>query len=308
MLHYIRHKDIDKDQWDNCITNASNGLIYGFSWYLDIVSPGWDAVINEDYTAVMPLPWKQKYGITYVIQPVYTKHLGVFSLEQLTKEDIRNFFDTIPYKYVFINLLMNTDNQIKKSCIEQTLYVQQLDLNRTYGEIANNYSKSNRKNIKKAYKNHLRLEPNLPMNTYLVYKEKYPVTQMARRTFPILKRLIQQLHARNLAEFYGVYDHNNNLNIAGFFIHTANRSILLNSVLMPEGKANKAKFFMLDAFLQDHAEQNRILDFAGSNIPGIAYVNRGYGASDVPYYNVMKSRLPFIKSMYRLKQQWDYNN
>ena len=34
-IQYLVHKDIDKQKWDDCITRSANGLIYGYSFYLD---------------------------------------------------------------------------------------------------------------------------------------------------------------------------------------------------------------------------------------------------------------------------------
>ncbi len=78
VIKYLKHKDIDKNKWDECINEAPNGLIYGMSWYLDRVCPGWDALVSDDYEAVMPLPWKQKMGLKYVYHPLFAQQLGVF--------------------------------------------------------------------------------------------------------------------------------------------------------------------------------------------------------------------------------------
>ena len=42
MITYLTHDQIDKTLWDHCIAQAPNGLVYAWSWYLDIVHPGWD--------------------------------------------------------------------------------------------------------------------------------------------------------------------------------------------------------------------------------------------------------------------------
>src|SRR6056297_1897646 len=95
MINYYLHKNIDKQKWDNCIQHAHNELIYAYSWYLDIVSPHWDALIQGDYEMVMPLPKKRKYRITYLIQPLFTQQLGIFYKKPLTSKEIQPFFDYI---------------------------------------------------------------------------------------------------------------------------------------------------------------------------------------------------------------------
>ena len=89
-IKYLQHKEIDKAKWDACITNAPNGLIYGYSFYLDCMARHWDALVLGDYEAVMPLTWNKKYGFYYLYQPAFTASLGVFG-KNLTKEIIDDF-------------------------------------------------------------------------------------------------------------------------------------------------------------------------------------------------------------------------
>jgi hypothetical protein len=66
MIHYVKRKDLDLNKYDACINNAINSRIYGYSWYLDIVADNWDVLVLNDYEALMPLPWRQKYFIKYI--------------------------------------------------------------------------------------------------------------------------------------------------------------------------------------------------------------------------------------------------
>ena len=77
-LYYIPQKQIDKKKWDHCIESAENGLIYGYSFYLDHMAGQWDGIVLGDYQAVMPLPWKKKFGIKYIYQPFLVAQGGVF--------------------------------------------------------------------------------------------------------------------------------------------------------------------------------------------------------------------------------------
>ena len=85
---YLEHNSINKYKWDNCIKYAFNGIVYGFSWYLDRVSEDWEALIVGDYELVMPLTKVKKYRQYFLIQPPFTQQLGVFSTKQLKPEII----------------------------------------------------------------------------------------------------------------------------------------------------------------------------------------------------------------------------
>ena len=80
-IRYVTYQQIDKAKWDACIASVDNGSIYAYSFYLDTMAKHWDALILNDYEAVMPLTWNKKYGIAYLYQPFFTASLGIFSSE-----------------------------------------------------------------------------------------------------------------------------------------------------------------------------------------------------------------------------------
>ena len=82
MINYLSDKEIDFNKWDDCI-DKSTSLIYPLSWYLNCVSPNWNAFILEKngiYQAVFPICSKKKAGISYIYQPFFTQQLGYFSI------------------------------------------------------------------------------------------------------------------------------------------------------------------------------------------------------------------------------------
>lgn len=53
-IRHLRYNEIDKTKWDRCIQTAFNGNVYSFSWYLDVVAYGWEALVEGDYETVFP--------------------------------------------------------------------------------------------------------------------------------------------------------------------------------------------------------------------------------------------------------------
>src|ERR1035437_8027365 len=122
MISYLKHNEIDKQKWDKAIDHCVNNLIYAYSWYLDIVSPNWCALVENDYVSVMPLTGNKKYGIHYLYPPYFAQQLGVFSKNNLSQKKIELFLNSIPSHYKLIELCLNTQNtfeipgyQIKKN-------------------------------------------------------------------------------------------------------------------------------------------------------------------------------------------------
>ena len=56
-------------------------MVYAFSYYLNSMAKNWDALVLNDYDAVMPLTWNKKYGFYYLYQPFMSASLGVFGNE-----------------------------------------------------------------------------------------------------------------------------------------------------------------------------------------------------------------------------------
>src|SRR6187401_3064758 len=134
-IKHLQHKEIDKAKWDSCISNALNGLIYGYSFYLDCMARHWDTLVFRDYEAVMPLTWNKKYGFYYLYQPAFTASLGVFG-KNLNKELIDDFIKNIPPKFKLIEISLNTGNIIgdsKTFSLVRSNYI--LHLNKPHEEI-----------------------------------------------------------------------------------------------------------------------------------------------------------------------------
>src|ERR1700749_313156 len=107
-IYYIRRQDIDNTRWDACIEKAANTIIYGYHFYLDHLAAGqWDALILGDYEAVMPLPWRRKYGIRYLYQPPFTQQTGIFTTGPLNSHTIEAFLHSARQHFRFAEIFLN---------------------------------------------------------------------------------------------------------------------------------------------------------------------------------------------------------
>jgi hypothetical protein len=290
---YLRHNEIDITKWDNCIAGADNGLIYSFSWYLDHMAKHWDALVLDDYKAVMPLTWNRKYGIYYLYQPFLTPQLGI-SGKKITKEIAEAFLQAIPGKFQFVEINLNTGNdfdikgfQLKKGAD----YC--LDLNRTYKTISSHYNENLKRNIKKAvaagceYKNHIPIDPVLKLaKSQLVHYTRLQKDDISR-----FKKLIEFLSSRNSASASGVY-HNNELLSCCIFFYDAERVYYILAGNDPKGKRISTSHYLLDLFIREYSGKDIVLDFVGSDFPSIAQFYKSFGAEPDYYRSLKVNRLP----------------
>jgi hypothetical protein len=54
-------------------------MVFGYSF------SDWEALVADDYEYVMPLRYKTKYAIPYLVQPILTQQLAFFLLPKSVK-------------------------------------------------------------------------------------------------------------------------------------------------------------------------------------------------------------------------------
>jgi hypothetical protein len=58
----------------------------------------------------------------------------------------------------------------------------------------------------------------------------------------------------------------------------------------------QANHFLLDAIINEFAGKNIVLDFVGSDIPGIAHFYKNFGFHNQPYFFYKFKNLPSFES------------
>lgn len=274
---YFKHSQIDRKKWDDCIENAYNSIIYAQSWYLDIVSPNWEALVLNDYQTVMPLPKKKKYGLSYLTQPFFTQQLGIFSRNIIENELVEKFVSKIPYHIYRINF--NEENFCKKATALPN-YV--LDLQQNYEDIRKNFAENTKRNIKKAEKLGLSVKNINSVDFFQFFKEINDVKY--EKLLPVLEKIV---FCKNSAvKLYSVVNQEGRVVAANLTLQTGNRIINLVPVSNSEGREQSAMFFLLDYLIRQNAETEAIFDFEGSKIESIAKFYQGFGARFEPYYQI----------------------
>ena len=287
-ITHLKNKAIDFKRWDETIAQSHNHLTYAFSWYLNVVSPDWEALVSEDYGFVMPLPVKSRYKIPYLVQPVLTQQLGIFSKNEISEDIVKKFIKEIPY--FSYELALNEENFYGKALIFPNFI---LDLNPEYKEIYKNFSKNTQRNIEKTSKLNLRIQENLSPETYISFYFEVDKHYLSPQQ-PILEQLIKNGLEKKVLKLYGIFSKENNLIAALCLLESGNRIIYLMPISNDEGKKSFAMFFLIDFLINQNAGTNKIMDFEGSRIEGVARLYRGFGAKYHPYFILKRFRPSFL--------------
>jgi len=290
MLQHLKHNEIDKEKWDHCIQQAQYPLVYAMSWYLDTVSHQWEALIEDDYEAVFPLTRKKKLGITYLYQPFFTQQLGCFTKNPGIHQ-INAFIKYIE-KYLYVDINLNHANSpVQKNGLQERIN-QRLYLGSHYEDVYGNYSKSHQKNINQALKAGVIMKSIPDPEIFIQQKAINKEPHFNACKLSLLKELLKKANEYGYVEMKGGYLDDQWLTII-LFIKFRNQYFLINSTNTDKGKETKAKFLLLDSFIKEKTERRSIINFAGSNIPGVHYFNKGFGAIDEKYYQLTRNNLPW---------------
>ena len=294
-IRYLTYKEIDKRKWDACIDSAGNGLIYGYSFYLDHMSHNWDALVLDDYEAVMPLTWNKKYGIHYLYQPFLTAQLGVFG-RGVTEERTRSFIQAIPSKFRLIEILLNSENILTapaKFARLQTNYV--LDLSKPYEELYQSYRDNIKRNARKAKQIGCTAQKDFEVEKVIELALQQMITygKESAENAERFRKLYSFLHTKKMATTYGIFSPHNELIASCVFFFSHHRAYYILVGNHPNGKTIGASHALIDEFIKDHAGKNMLLDFEGSDIPNLAFFYSSFGAREEKYPAIKMNRLPF---------------
>ncbi len=291
MIKYLKQSEIDYEKWDSCIANSSNSYIYAYSWYLDIVAQDWDALIEGDYEYVFPLPFKKKFGISYIYQPTLTQQLGVFSNKKIDSKTVLKFIQAIPNKFKLTEINLNKFNHLEENkdfnIINNTNI--ELDISKDYESLWSGYSKNLKRNIKKGIKNNLSIgRSSKPEDVVSLFSNNKgtEISAFSKDEYRIILQLMYVLINKDFAEVYSVFSEHNNLLAGIFILNDKARRILIFSGLNSEGKEKGAMPFLINSFIKENINKNLIFDFEGSNNPTLARFFKSFGANEFHYQSL----------------------
>ncbi len=295
MIKYFKHEEIDTEKWDRCILQSVNGLIYAYSWYLDLVNDRWEGLIKDDYQCVMPLTPGKKLGINYLFQPKFTQQLGIFSQSHLTEDIVAEFLEAIPKNYKFIEINLNTHNKINKDAKHfHPWKTHHLDLIKPYEKIVAHYSTNLKRNLKKANDSSLNVVESIkPEDVIRIFREHKGkgLSNLNDTDYNMLRRMVYVMIYKRSAKVMGVFDEKNTLCAGAFFVISGKKVIFYFSATNEQAKKNAAMPFLIDHFIKKQAGSHLTLDFEGSNDPNLARFYKSFGSEEVSYLHYKKSRL-----------------
>ncbi|PBQ33861.1 hypothetical protein CNR22_19425 [Sphingobacteriaceae bacterium] len=293
-LAYIKHKDIDFKKWDETILHSEFPTVFAQSYYLNATSPGWDALVINNYESIFPLTWKNKLGITYLPQPYFTSQLGAFG--KVNPQIEKEFRDFIEKKYKLIEIELNVSNQLDSTYNRPK--------NTFVIKYANQfkYNQNTTRNIAKARASGLVVKqvPDLEildlseklLNPFLLEELKLPKNEVAK--FGSL--LVNCMENHSLLTFKTVNE-TNEIKAMGHFVFNKRYALFLKGTTIDKQDNSGSMHILISYAIDYFKDKCEIFDFGGGSLnAGLAGFYKGLGGTQLNYYFLRINNLnPLLK-------------
>jgi hypothetical protein len=312
MLQLFQRTEINDILWNELITNSLQGYLYAYTWYLDIVSPNWKAIIevqDQQYLAVMPVPVLNSFGIEYVKQPLFCQQLGIFSqpnyqinelnyVEKLCKE----FSYIADYTWNYHNFSQNElqlfSPQNVNLCKPETLCTHLLSLQQTAEEIYAGYNADRKMNLKRALKSEVQIIESIDIepliNLFITETSHKIIGGVHPQAYDFLRQIFAALQSRNQAKLYYTVNQKNEIEAGGLFAFDKQKIIYLFNAALHQYRKNNGRTLLINKVLQEYANKEYLyFDFESPAISPIAEFYESFGAKPYSFSQLHYNNLPF---------------
>ncbi|MBU3714454.1 MAG: hypothetical protein FGM46_05840 [Ferruginibacter sp.] len=304
---YLSHKNIDKEKWDSCIHRSQNGLIYAEYDYLENMANHWDALVLNDFEAVMPLTWRKKLGIKYLYQPSFFQQGGIFSTIKITPSITNLFIEAAVQKFKFAEITLNYNNPLhpkQKPYVftQRNNYV--LDLKQEYNNIYKKYKPDVKESLRRLKKFNLQyIESYDYLETITLYKKLYQkrLPSFSEKDYDQFQKLCSIYFKQNRIIIRKViHKESREVLAVALLLKDSKRLYNIVSCILNQGKKMLANYFLYDCIIQEFSGEDMLFDFEGSDNKGIAYFYEKFTQTNQSYpflkFNLLPAPIRLLKS------------
>jgi hypothetical protein len=293
MIVYHKNHEIDREQWDNCIRNSPGVKPYAFSWYLDIMAPGWEALVDDDYDSVFPIPCSEKFKVKYVATPVFLQQVGAFSPDKPADKSIIEFLDYLPDFYKLVDLCIGQEVVFDGYKLTERVNYE-LDLSKNYDILWDNFSTHCKRNVETSSRKNPELifnvKPDELIDLFILNRGK-EIKGIKAEDYQRLKNLMDFCIKNKKGRIIGVRGTRKRLVFGMFLVETPGSKVMLFVVNTPQSREKRIGYYVVNELVREFASTRTVLDFAGSSIPEIASFMASFGSLNKPFYRIYRNRL-----------------
>lgn len=267
-------------------------------WFIALLSDNKVKIfINGDYETVLFVPYRSKFGVKYAFMPVFLQKLSFQGRNSGRDLIVKELIKTI--RFGEISFSISPEEKFFDHCKSRKNLT--LDLNKPYDDIRSKFSEHHKRNCNKARK--LRVSESSDLTGLIsIYKSEKRNTLRGKQLNEFIGNLLKLEKYEVIKKssiILNAFDENRL--VASIFFLNFNGVlyyILGSSIKSDKAVSQYGLYRLFDHLINLYSNQGLILDFEGSDVPGIARFFRGFGGSESEYQFVRWNDLPFpLKSI-----------
>ncbi len=296
----LKHNEIDPNAWDNLVQNTKGSRIFSEYAYLNAVNPEFEALIEEKqgrYINAFPICLKRKFGLNYIVQPVFTQQLQLLSQDEDPGDEFLSKLDEYLGTFPSIRLsldsksahLLSTKSKYRSlSRVTYTIELKGID------GLSKAYSKNHKRNIKGANKTDWTLNIDNDFEALISGFKNYKGKEikLSENFIDSFQRLIPFFKSNDKIQVFSALDENGDKMASSLF--AGHKEIMTFLLSYSNEKAKKAGIMhaLINEWLHQHSSGYKVLDFEGGNIAPLARFYSGFGANQEGFTYLEKHSFP----------------
>lgn len=305
-----------------CETKDNLPLFFQPFW-LDLVCEfdNWEVLLSKnkqgEIAGVFPYSFSKRWQLSTIKNPQLTPFLGFwidFSANLKSGQDFKfamenliNLIDQLPEPFYFTTnchpQLTNALPLFWKNYQYTTFYTYVINNLENLASVEQNFNRNIRRNLRKA-NNQLILEKEVSTEDfYNIHKMTFDRQKMPvpfSKTF--FKKLDKGIYQNGVGQKFAAKDADGNTHAVAYLLWDNERAYYWLAGENPVFRGSGAsKFLIWEAIKFTHEElQLSTFDFAGSMMKNIEVIRRQFGATQVPYFHIYKSRNKWVGALIEL--------
>jgi hypothetical protein len=273
-MKFLTSKELSLEKYDALVANDSKNTVFCYSWYLNATCETWGAIVDEAYSFVMPLPYKNRIFFKQVFQHPFSRNIDFFGDESL-------FPQAIEVLNTFLKIQIHYNGILPLSSSKRVYQVLKLN-----DQIA--YKKNSLRILAKnegRYDFKWSLNYKVVLDFYLNNSFHKIKQQAKNKTF--LAQLMQQALLHEKGECLEVWENDQPV-AAAYFLKDKHTVCYLIGDADAEHKKEGVMFSLMHEAIIHYQAAFEIFDFGGSNIESVATFYRKMGGLDQEYFEYKK--------------------
>ena len=289
-IRRIPRTKINREKWNLAVNGERFPSPYGLCWWLDAVTDAsWEGLVLGDYQLVLPIPFFLKVGAVALINgAAFTQHLGPFGEgSSEDKQALLGQVSGLRYVRKLSSLVMAPGNRFRIT--PRNNY--ELELLPGYGTISKGYRADLRRKLRR---NQLPAPVKISAESFIQFYlntlgEKIAMSAKDQR---VVQALLLADKKQGEGTCYAVRTEGEDEILGALFLaKNGSRIVNLMAASTKEGYKHNAMAVIIDSIIREYAGRDVLLDFEGSDIPGVASFFSGFGANRLDYYQHQDKRL-----------------